>query len=155
MSLEIEKKFIVKDTPENLTQYSHEEIIQGYICIENDREIRLRQEGNKHYLTIKIGKGETRLENEIELSKDQFDIIWPCILGNIIEKVRYRVPYKNKLILIDVFKGTYSDLTLAEIEFNSQKDATTFIPPKWFGTDVTNDERFKNKNLAKGVEIKI
>ena len=29
------------------------------------------------------------------------------------------------------------------------EEAKKFIPPIWFGNDITNDKRFKNKNLAR------
>jgi len=147
-SLEIERKFLIKDAPENMDTLTQWEIIQGYICSEKEREIRLRKEEGKYYLTIKCGRGETRSENEIELSRKQFNSIWPTIIGNKIEKTRYEIPYDNRTIQLDIFKGYLHGLVLAEVEFNSEEDSANFLPPEWFGDDVTQDEGYKNKSLA-------
>ena len=40
---EIERKFLVKSLPENLEQYPHKDIVQGYLAITEDgMEVRLR-----------------------------------------------------------------------------------------------------------------
>jgi CYTH domain-containing protein len=51
--------------------------------------------------------------------------------------------------MIDDFVNTKDPLLLAEVEFNTKEEAAEFIPPLWFGKEVTYDENFKNKNLWK------
>jgi CYTH domain-containing protein len=52
-------------------------------------------------------------------------------------------------IELDVFRGGLSGLCVAEVEFPSEEEAAAFSPPDWFGREVTDDERFKNKSLAR------
>jgi adenylate cyclase len=37
---------------------------------------------------------------------------------------------------------------VAEVEFPSDEEAAQFVPPPWFGLEVTEDEHYKNVNLA-------
>jgi CYTH domain-containing protein len=37
---------------------------------------------------------------------------------------------------------------LVEVEFASVEDSARFSPPEWFGPEVTEDERYKNRQLA-------
>jgi CYTH domain-containing protein len=34
------------------------------------------------------------------------------------------------------------------VEFGDEIQAKAFVPPQWFGADVTEDGRYKNKSLA-------
>jgi CYTH domain-containing protein len=49
---------------------------------------------------------------------------------------------------LDVYKSGLDGLLTAEVEFSSVRESASFEPPEWFGADVTDDDRFKNKNLA-------
>ena len=68
--------------------------------------------------------------------------------NRIIKKIRYFIPDGNFTIELDIFKGNLEGLIIAEVEFNSIYDIDKFKIPLWFGLEVTNDERYKNKNLA-------
>ena len=46
--MEIERKFIVSELPENLQDYPHHEIEQGYLCM--DPVIRIRRMDKQYFL---------------------------------------------------------------------------------------------------------
>ena len=48
----------------------------------------------------------------------------------------------------DVFDGIFGGLTYAEVEFPEEKFANTFVPPTWFGRDVTEDGIYQNSALS-------
>ncbi|MGH7884656.1 MAG: CYTH domain-containing protein [Thermodesulfobacteriota bacterium] len=148
MSVEIERKFIVIRPPDNLKNYKSEEINQGYIVISEDIEVRLRKKGNKFYQTVKSTGDLKRNEVEIELSEKQFEKLWPLTAGKRLEKVRYEIPNGNNLIELDIYCGLLNALVTAEVEFETEQESKTFLPPTWFGKDVTRDNRYKNKNLS-------
>jgi adenylate cyclase len=149
MNQEIERKFLVKDLPKNLHQYPSTEIMQGYLAITEDRrEVRLRKKGEHFFQTVKSGYGLQRSEVEIEISKDQFEKLWSMTKRKRIEKVRFEIDHSGMKIELDIYKGILNGLIVAEVEFLSIDEARSFIPPDWFGREVTEDERFKNKNLA-------
>jgi CYTH domain-containing protein len=39
-------------------------------------------------------------------------------------------------------------MKVAEVEFKTKSQAKDFSPPPWFDSEVTDDEKFKNRNLA-------
>lgn len=152
MAIEIERKFLVDKKPENLDGYQQYRITQGYIDITDERsenlEMRIRMKGDKYFQTVKSGWGLERSEEEIELSKQQFNTLWPFTEGKRIEKIRYEIDYDNFLIELDIYSGSLEGLIVAEVEFQSVEESEAFNPPNWFDKEVTEDERFKNKNIA-------
>ncbi|PJA97109.1 MAG: adenylate cyclase [Ignavibacteriales bacterium CG_4_9_14_3_um_filter_34_10] len=147
---EIEKKFLVKELPIDINKFQNKEITQGYISEPSaDITIRIRKYGDKYFKTLKKKGFESRLENEVEISRNSFEAEWYLTEGKRIRKFRYLIPYKNRTIELDIFKDQLDGLIIAEVEFNSLEDSKNFIPPAWFGIEVTTNPKFSNSNLAK------
>lgn len=144
---EIERKFLVKNRPAELAAAEAKSLRQGYITT-GDTEVRLRHDGANATLTCKQGGGLKRREEEIALSPEQFQTLWPLTDTQRIEKTRYLLPHQNHLIELDVYHGQHAPLIVAEVEFESEQASRSFTPPSYFGPEVTNDSRYKNKNLA-------
>ena len=68
--------------------------------------------------------------------------------GGIIEKRRYYMPYGKYTVEIDVYQRSLEGLVVCEVEFPNEDEALSFVPPEFFGKEVTSDKRYKNKNLA-------
>lgn len=146
---EIERKFLVINLPSGLKKYPRHEIRQGYLAVmEDGTEVRLRQKGQTYFLTVKSGGRLQRDEVEIKLTCDQFTRLWPLTIGRRIEKVRHEIEHAGNFIELDVYGSSLKGLVTAEVEFQSLEDSESFVPPEWFGGEVTQDERYKNKNLA-------
>ncbi len=145
---EIERKFLILSLPEGIESHPASEIRQGYLAVEGDREVRVRARGEWLVLTVKKGRGLSREEVDIELDESRFDQLWPLTLGRRVEKTRYVLDKGEFMIELDVFHGELEGLFLAEVEFRSDQEAEAFFPPGWFGAEVTEDDRFKNKSLA-------
>lgn len=152
---EIERMFFVKYLPDNLEQYESEDIKQGYVTENGDQEdYRLRQIGEKHVLTIKKSTDDpmVREETELEIAQADFENLWKATKGQRIKKTRYYIPTdkecKNGYIELDIFKKKLKGHMIIEVEFNSVEQARQFVPPDWFGKEVTNDKRYRSKNLA-------
>ncbi len=145
--MEIERKFLIHNLPENLELYPHKEIEQGYI--NREPVVRIRRSDDKYILTCK-GQGlMVREEFELPLTKEAFEHMKPKTDGIFIEKTRYLIPYNEKLTIeLDIFHGLLAPLVLAEVEFNSVEEADSFTPPSWFGKDVTNSSEYHNSNLS-------
>jgi adenylate cyclase len=123
--------------------------MQGYVAVAADgTEVRIRQKGHRYFQTVKTQGGLVRGEFEIELSQAQYKRLWPTTEGRRIEKTRYRLGHDGTTIEIDVYKGELSGLLIAEVEFPSTEASVLFAPPPWFGSEVTEDQGYKNKNLA-------
>ena len=50
---------------------------------------------------------------------------------------------------LDVFHGALSGLWLVEVEFPDEESAARFLPPVWFGPEVTQDARYQNSSLSR------
>ena len=149
MTTEIERKYLVRHLPA-LDHLKASEVRQGYLTAADDSvEIRLRQKGDGRFMTLKSDGGLERTEIETPISRDQFDSFWPATGGSRVEKVRYLGSLPSGLQFeLDVFSGDLTGLTLVEVEFSSREEADAFTAPDWFGKDVTEDKRYKNKSLA-------
>ena len=121
-------------------------IIQGYLS--TSPVIRIRKENESYYLTYKGAGFLSREEHNLMLDKDSFYHLLPKCDGTIIRKTRYLIPYLTYTIEFDQFHDTYDGLYLAEVEFNSEEEANNFIPPSWFGAEVTYDSTYSNSTLS-------
>ena len=145
-SYEIERKYLVKQVPENLASYPFHEIEQGYLCTEP--VVRIRRQDEDYYLTYKSKGLMIREEYNLPLTKDAYFHLREKIDGRLISKRRYLIPLDPYTIELDVFHSPKDDLILAEVEFPSEEDALTFTPPDWFGEDVTNSSLYHNSRLS-------
>jgi adenylate cyclase len=145
---EIERRFRVRETPPLLDTYPQVRIIQGYIS-DVPNQVRLRQtDAGSFFLTIKSGKAPVRNECEIELTRLQFEKLWPLTAGRRLTKSRYKIPLGDFTIELDEFEGVNRGLLVAEVEFPDEASCWGFQPPAWFGDDVTGDPRYANRRLA-------
>jgi adenylate cyclase len=104
--------------------------------------------GNKGVLTVKRGSGRNRLEEEIEITEEQFQVLWPATKGRRIKKRRHLVPLDGLTAEVDVYSGALADLITAEVEFDSIQESEAFDPPACFGDELTDDPRWSNQTLA-------
>jgi adenylate cyclase len=58
------------------------------------------------------------------------------------------VPWAGKPVEIDVYHAALAGLVVAEVESTSAGESAQFTPPPWFGTEVTEEEAYKNVSLA-------
>jgi CYTH domain-containing protein len=146
--MEIEKKYVVRDLPNPQQLAEGERIRQGYLALADNEEVRLRAKGGSFYLTVKTGRGLVRGEYEVVLDASAFEVLWPATEGRRLEKTRHRVPVAGGTAEVDVFDGMLSGLAVVEVEFATIEEARAFVPPPWFGTEVTEDVRYANRSLA-------
>ena len=102
--VEIERKYLIRRLPENLSQYQCKKIAQGYIC--TNPVVRIRKSDDEYYLTYK-GKGlMAREEYNLPLTQEGYEHMLPKIDGRLIEKSRYLIPLDGKLTAeLDIFEG--------------------------------------------------
>lgn len=149
--IEIERTFLVKKIPTNLSSYKSCQIKQGYIS-SSPSPLRIRQKGDRFELTkkipLKIGDFSSAEEINILLTEYEFNKLW-SLVERFLEKIRYYIPLNNNLVAeLDIFKGDLKGLVFVEVEFISQKQMKSFKPLKWFGTDITQEDFSANSFLA-------
>lgn len=148
--MEIERKFLVKELPADYETYPHKELEQGYLSTEP--VVRIRKAGDTYTLTYKGMGLMVREEYNLPLTKAAYEHLRPKTDGILIHKIRYKIPYQEKYTIeLDVFLDTLTPLLLAEVEFSSEEEANQFIPPAWFGEDVTFSTQYHNSTLSRGL----
>lgn len=159
--MEIERKYLLKELPENLNEYSYHDIEQGYL--NTNPVVRVRKQDSTYYLTYKGGGMMAREEYNLPLTESGYYHLREKADGNIISKRRYLIPIENPAfqddfvppkdlaltIELDVFDKPFAPLIMAEVEFDSIEMANAFIPPVWFGEDVTLDPAYHNSNMSR------
>ncbi len=144
---EIERKFLVSAIPDN--PGSGIPILQGYLPLTGaDIELRVRRKGDDTVLTVKRGHGLDRGEQEVAISAEVFETLWPLTAGHRIEKTRYELPQGDLTIELDEFAGELDGLLVAEVEFDSPLASEAFDEPDWLGREVTDDPAYANRSLA-------
>jgi adenylate cyclase len=143
---EIERKFVVDRAPEQLLG-AGSAIRQGYLSVE-PVEVRIRAREDAHELTVKSLGGLSRVEVTVPLTAGQFEELWPLV-GAAVEKTRHLVDLDGAVVEVDVYGGKLAGLVVAEVEFASEQEAASFVPPNWLGREVTEDRRFRNAELAR------
>ncbi|MDD6639083.1 MAG: CYTH domain-containing protein [Lachnospiraceae bacterium] len=145
--MEIERKYLVRRLPDDLSKYEAKKIAQGYLC--TDPVVRIRRSNDNYYMTYKGDGLMVREEYNLPLTREAYEHLLPKIDGLLIAKTRYLIPLTDRLTAeLDVFEGVLSALTLVEVEFDSVEEANAFVPPEWFGEDVTESGKYHNSYLS-------
>jgi adenylate cyclase len=145
---EIERKFLLPAVPKQLQFARREAIRQGYVALDGDTEVRVRITPRRCTLTIKNGRGETRIEEEVELERRAADALWELSEGRRVEKTRRRMRVDGVEVEVDEFSGPLDGLVVAEVEFGEEDAAMDFRPPPWFGREVTGEPGYSNRELS-------
>ena len=155
--MEIERKYELKQLPEKLSEFSHKDIEQGYLC--NNPILRIRKCNESYILTYKSKKenhaftdGGAIMNNEVELplTKTAYLKLKEKTEGNIIYKKRFLIPIQDGLIAeLDIFEGLLKGFCMVEVEFPDDKAADAFTAPEWFGRELSGDGKFSNHSLSK------
>ena len=149
MATEIERTFLVTgDFSRQVT--SAQRIVQGYICSQPGRTVRVRIRDERGFLTIKGASNESgtsryEWEKEIPLCEAR-ELLKLCEPG-IIDKTRYLVRSGQHVFEVDEFYGENEGLTVAEVELSSEDEP--FVKPAFIGREVTGDVRYYNSQLMK------
>lgn len=146
MAREIERKFLVKG---NAWRNLAPGVLfrQGYLNDAKERTVRIRTMGDRAVLTVKgPNHGIERAEFEYEIPFADCSLMLDTLaLRPLIEKTRYRIPFKGFVWEVDEFHGANDGLIVAEIELPSAD--TFFEKPDWVGEEVSGDVRYYNSSL--------
>ena len=118
--MEIERKYLISHIPFDIAGYPFHQIEQA------------------------------REEYNLPQTKESYEHLRSKADGRILTKKRYLIPMEGTeyTIELDIFLGEYEGLKLAEVEFPSEEAALAFVPPEWFGREVTFTGEYQNSRLA-------
>lgn len=167
--MEIERKWLIdsasltKEAFENFGLGDFVTIHQYYLSAKP--EVRLRKtirrssgrenncQNDLYELTIKGSGTLSRFEKNIELTSEEFTSLMHDCLTTPIIKTRqkyYWLSDPRVCVELDAYiePAALEGQMVAEIEFDSEEKANAFIPFPWFGKEVTEDPKYKNKSIA-------
>ncbi len=149
VTTEIERKFLLRELPPPERLGDGVALRQGYLAIDGSVALRIRITPDRCVLTVKAGAGIQRTEVEREVTVEEADALWAHTGGRHIDKVRHRVPLADGLIAeLDRYHGHLEGLATVEVEFPDLDTAAAFVPPDWFGRDVSEEPGWSNAELA-------
>ena len=159
--MEIERKYLVDNLPEGYEAAPRQEIEQCYLS--TSPTLRIRRMGDVYILTIKVHQPVAtstaihNIEEEFALSAEQYQRLKTSMIGSAVEKTRYRIVLGREqraeetprlVAELDIFHGRHEGLVLVEVEFADTEEANHFVPPEWFGREVSDDPHYRNSYLA-------
>lgn len=156
---EIERKFLIEYPDiawlESIPNCQRVEIIQTYLNSNSGEEVRIRQRGiDGEYIYFKTVKRKVsdvkRIELEERLSKDEYLKLLMDFDSQRrpIRKTRYCLTFENQYFEIDVYPF-WKDKAIVEIELSDEAAEIKFPKELKVIKEVTDDENYKNSNLAK------
>ena len=148
--LENERSFLVAKMPK-LDGVVRKEISQHYLS-DGEESLRLRKAGGTYELTKKLtvdpGDLSRKEELTIPLDRDEYHLLAPLAKRGL-EKTRYYLRLPDGLTAeLDVFAGPLKGLAMVEVEFPNEKIRASFVPPDWFGRDISQEAWSSNASLA-------
>ena len=151
MANEIERKFLIKSLPKDMSGTT---MRQGYLQPEKERAVRIRtveKDGSKKgVLTIKgMGSksGMSRYEFETEIPVPDADHLLSLCDQPLIEKTRFKYDHEGLIWEIDEFHGVNDGLIVAEVELESEDQQLN--KPDFIGDEVTGQIKYYNMMLLK------
>lgn len=157
LTLEIERRWLVR-IPDNIDDFPYHRIEQAYLSPESGFQGRIRRLDDKFIYTEKArtGSSAVRIENEKEITEEEYLSLKKHTILNTIKKRRYLIPYKELTFEFDIFENTAeSGYALMEAELENETDSADI--PEFIDIilEVTNDSYYTNRNLASMDKIKL
>lgn len=104
--------------------------------------LRIRMCGNKCEITRKsplVDDPSRMIEETMSVSAEEFQSLRKSS-NRKIEKLRYKLKYKNFAGELDVFKGEHTGLILVDFEFRKEEDLELFTQPDFVIAEVTYED---------------
>ncbi|WP_373796096.1 CYTH domain-containing protein [Neisseria dentiae] len=148
MTIEIERRFLLKNDSWRALAGEPETMRQGYLSVEKERTIRVRIIGNRAWLTLKGYISDVaRSEFEYEIPLPHAETMMQTMCPFKLEKRRYKIDYQGFVFEIDEYFGENAPLIVAELELPDEDAA--FAKPEWLGEEITCNGKFTNAYLSK------
>jgi adenylate cyclase len=164
MTLEIERKFLLPQFPSVLIEegelrvLSEQRIEQTYLAMDENQELRVRRlvdlaSGEVSYThTFKLGNGLSREEIEYSISESIYEQVIMAFGFVPLTKNRITVEWNGRIIEIDIYDQI--ELSVLEVEFDSEEAANSFMAPEWFGKDISSERQYSNKKVWRELQGK-
>ena len=148
MHHEIERKFLIRKMP-NLRGIQKIPQERYFLQCTDLFEEGMKRKGNVYlYETRFMLSKDERTREKLYITKEEFESKKTKNV-NIIIRDSYELPDTEPIISIKKYKGRYSGLVLAEVDFDSVEDMENFVPYDWMDGEVTHTKLGKDTELIK------
>jgi len=164
MALEIERKYLLEQDIDQLIEQgviklqSKHRIEQTYIAMDENQELRVRRlvdlDNNEvtYTHTFKNGIGLAREEIEYSITATIYDQIMNAFGYVPLTKDRITAQFEEGIVEIDIYDQV--QFNVVEVEFQSLEEANQYIPPAWFGEEISFNKKYSNKAIWKKLQEK-
>ena len=150
MRLEIERKFLVRDSSWRDGVLVAQRLRDGLVAVTDRGKVRVRiVDGHTGWVTLKGARdGIGRLEFEYPIPVADAERLLETLCGrDIIEKTRHLVPHAGLTWQVDEHHGALDGIVFAEVELEAASQAVPL--PAWVGEEVTGDPRWQQRRLLR------
>lgn len=153
--IEIERVFLVKQLPRDIDQCKLVAMDTGDFYDPNTMgdvrvdHLTVRQKDGCYEIRKKEGDSEyKKVEHTISITREEFDLLI-SVAPQRHQKNMYLYPIGDGLVCeLDVYLGKLSGYARVEVEFENEETMESFIPPEWFGIEITEFNHSIHKNLG-------
>jgi CYTH domain-containing protein len=145
--MKIERTFLIAPAVVRLMQRERvvsRDIIEGYLSRTPDRLqfVRIEPEGCNLLLVAQAEGAKT--EERAKVSGAQAKALMDVCQG--------RIMYRRNLVRIglglDIYLDRFEGLELVSVQFDDASTAAAFVPPAWFGTEVSDNDAYHKASFA-------
>jgi CYTH domain-containing protein len=141
----VKRKWLIKELPKIEIKYL-EKIETCYVSFQPEVKLKkITMQGNINYYLIVRNIG---VYKKMQITKFQYDELVDASVSDMLVKTRTKYSVNGLNVSVDNYLNFTEKLTLANITFKCEDESEEFIPPQWFGREVTDVENFKTKNLS-------
>lgn len=148
--IERERVFLVKELPIDINKYTPTLIGVGDFFESNSTDaLKIKQKGDKYCLIKKeTNTAHERVEHIIDIKEGEFNALVKCAV-QFHRKNRYIYPCGKYSYEIDYYLDQLDGYARVEVEFDNNEDMFNFIPPEWFGSEITEINHEIHEDLGK------
>ena len=123
-------------------------IVEGYFPARPDRDHFVSIEPGHAYLVLAPAREGAGDEERTEVPRSQAEALLAVCAGKVGFECTIVRLGAGKEALLQRFIAP-GPLDLLSVEFDKGEDATGFVPPAWFGPEVTHNAAYRNGSLAR------
>lgn len=143
---EIERKFFPKTLP-NLTSLIPKKYQRFIIFQDEGVELRIQQVDNEFELERKIENNNLSRETfKVAITESEFNLLKALSTKSIVRD-SYQLG-QHPDISLKIYHGDCEGLIRLEVEFETEVEAQAFVPPDWYGIEITNNPLGRDGKLV-------
>src|SRR5829696_9344382 len=123
-------------------------VVEGYFPARPDRDHFVSIEPGHSYLVLAAAREGPGAEERTEVPRSQAEALMAVCAGKVGFECTIVRLGTGKEALLQRFIAP-GPLDLLSVEFDKGEDATGFVPPAWFGPEVTQNTTYDRGSLAR------